>query len=237
MPDFHKGKHFLVENTVINPLDVTTDNALGMLVYSDYRDGSSQKNIDSLCANYALVKFHFKDSTVHFFEKYDDIFCKGKIKNPFVQFKLRLINDDNIIVVSPFKLEFRIYNQSEMEIKTFDFEEFDEHKFYLNNPIKEIWENDYFISLTYNSIKHQYYLMMFEGGDYLEPDDFIAEPIQNRKFTLLVFNEAFNLEGKINFGDTFSNTYFGTVYPSPNGFFLQKNTKNKYEIQEFIIQN
>lgn len=235
LPNVHNNKKFIVANMNMNPINFKGHIGVGRLMYIEGA-GTAEAFVDTVCKYNALVKFNFDNSEIEFFDEYDEILCDRKIENIFIQLKLRLLQDDRIVTLSPFKQEFHIFEKNEKRIIPFNFEEFDEHYFGTKDTQKEMWVNDYFISLIYNPLTHKYYVLMFEGDDYIEPDEFIKKPKQKRKYTILVFNEQLSIEGKINFNDTISNMYTGRLFPSPRGIFLRKQLKDKYEIQEFIIQ-
>ncbi len=235
LPNIHKNKTFIIANMNMNPINFEKNIGVGRLMYLE-GNGDANAFVDTVCKYNALVKFNLNDSSVEFFDEYDDVLCERKIGNIFIQLKRRLINQQSIITLSPFKQEFHIFDGDKMKVKKFNFEEFDEHHFNMNDSQKEMWVNDYFVSLMYNPFTHKYYVLMFEGGNYIEPDDFIKKPKQKRRYTLLIFNESLDLESKLNFNDNISEIYTGRLFPSPKGVFLRKQLGRNYEIQEFIIQ-
>lgn len=228
-PSIHQGQRFSIADTKMNPINTNTTTLVGRVLYLN---GKSDEYafIDTLCKYNALVKLNLEDSSIQFFDKYDAVFCDHKISNPYIQLKLRAIINQSIITLSPFKQEFHLFKEGRMEIKTFEFEEFDEQYFNTKDPKKEMWVNDYFISLIYNQFTRKYYVLMFEGEGYSK-----EEPKRERQYTWLIFNDALELEGKVNFDKELSEIYTGRLLPSVNGVFLRKQIGGKYEIQEFMV--
>ncbi|MCT4663722.1 MAG: hypothetical protein N4A45_00645 [Flavobacteriales bacterium] len=230
----HNGKYFAISKTHINPISYANHTLVGRI---SHLDGLLDMHtiVDTMCTYPALVKLNLKDGSIHFFDEYDEVLCQRKIEAPFVHFKERLFKGDSLITLSPFTPEFHIFSDETgaYSKKSFDFKDFDEHFYHLNNMRKELTVNDYFFSMVFNPFTHKFYVLMLEGLAYNETDDFIASPVQQRKYTVLIFDEALNLEGSYKMSEHLSMQFEGRLIPSPNGFYLRKMIGDQYEIHEF----
>lgn len=235
MPNEYKGQKFVMLTTNYNPVSYSNKQMIGRVYYLN---GISENysTLDTMCKYNALVKMDLRDSSVTFFDTYNDIFCDNKIDYEIVHYKMRVIKGDSIISLSPFEASFSIFTDQGKVIKPFEFEEFDEHFYEIEDPREELLKNNFFLSFNYNPFNKQFYLLMSEAVDYIKPDEFIQNPKQPKKFTVLVFDEKLNLQGKIHLSDEHSNMYDGILLRSPNGFFLREVVDDVYRIQEFIIE-